>query len=206
MADNFTNVKILSNPLKTLTLQGKHTKVDCKFMCTIPPNYIDINEGVWQIKVGNVYIEDKSTPTKYNNVMLIFEIKTGLVEVTLSALKTPLTKAIYDQHFNRFSTCRTLLEKEASATLTATPEAYLSFLATSVSTQQTLWSHAVTLKDSIPFYYFNPTHVGNEWFTIDSPSDRAFEVMFEQKANVALPPEHSYEFEFEITFLLKRML
>ena len=196
------NVQITSNPLKTIVFKGTHDRATCFFRCEIPTEYMDISDGVWQVKVGNVYIEDKLA-TKFDQVMLIFEIKTDLVfrHTTLSQLPIPY-KYKEDNVNDRFSSCR----KPLGEVLRSTDFVPVDFLPTSVRIEQTLWSHAVTLEKRTPFYYVNPAQVGNEWFTIEHAEKNSFVVFFEQKHETAFPPTTNFQFNFEIVFLFKRML
>lgn len=193
------NVQITSNPLKTIIAKGTHDPGNCYFRVEIPTEYMDISDGVWQVKVGNVYIEDKRA-TKFDNCMTIFEIKTDLLFRQTTASNLPVNFRYKPDM--PLSSCR----KPLGEVLRNTDFVPVDFLPSSIRIEQTLWAQAVTLDKRMPFYYFNPAQVGNEWFTIENADKNFFSVIFEQKHEVALKPTSGYLFEFEIVFYFKRML
>lgn len=204
---NFTNVKIISNPIQTVTLKGTHTPGNCLFKVDFPVGGMDISDGVWQIKVGNVYIEDKTSPAHFDNVMLIFQIRTQLVTVLVNPMHTQVytgESVKIDDSNTRLSNCRKplyqLLRDQSTSSL------YESIIPSGSKTEEILWAIAVTLRKSIPFHFFNPSDAGNEWFTVNQADKTGFFVYFEQKLNTALPKDTLFKFDFEVVFLFRRML
>jgi len=196
------NVQITSNPLKTIIAKGTHDRANCYYRIEIPTGYMDISDGVWQVKVGNVYIEDKQG-TKFDQVMLIFEIKTDLLFRQTTPSQLPVNYHFKrDSSNNQFSTCR----KPLGEALRNTDFVPVDFLPSSIRIEQTLWAHAVTLDKRTPFYYFNPAQVGNEWYTVENADKNSFSLIFEQKHETAFPLTTEFKFDFEIVFYFKRML
>lgn len=204
---NFTNVKIISNPIQTVTLKAYHSPGSCLFRVEFPVGCMDITEGVWQIKVGNVYIEDVTAPEPFNNVMLIFQIRTQLVSVQVKPMQQPVPtgeSVKINEHNTKVSNCRKPLYELLNES--STSSLFETIIPSSAKTEEVLWATAVALQKPVPFHFFNPSQVGNEWFTVNQADKTGFFVYFEQKDNTALPKTTQFKFYFEIVFLFRRML
>jgi len=72
--NEFSKVKLISNPVKSIVLHHDFSDTDTKARCKLDPQFIDIREGVWQVAVSHVLILNKAA-TELNTV---FDLKTNL--------------------------------------------------------------------------------------------------------------------------------
>jgi len=105
--NDFTNVKILPNPIKTLTFKTNVTKTDSQFNSRLWPDYFRLDEGLWSMTLGDVLIKNLMTTT----LTTVFDIKTELVTGfedrynTYQKINEPnLFREIYPQFVSNFTT------------------------------------------------------------------------------------------------------
>jgi len=77
--NNYSQVKLLSNPLKSVTCKHKFNAKDTVRECKVFPELLDLGCGVWQVAVQSVLVVNR-TPRFPNNepFKTIFDIKTNL--------------------------------------------------------------------------------------------------------------------------------
>lgn len=196
-SSKFTNVKNLTNPIKTLVVRGEHTPKECLFGAPIPVGLFDLTDGVWLVKVGNVFIQDLRRIDATDNMMTIFQIKSNCVRTQTKPQELPLP-----QHPGSGGSCDVPLRQ----VLLPWNSTNTYYLPSSVSIAQTLWEHNLVFQNRVPFYLIHPTEVGNEWYTVSEAEKDYFQYNFEQHPDVTLPMTIDFKFKFEITFLFQRMV
>jgi hypothetical protein len=77
--NRYSQVKLLNNPLKSVTCKQKFTNQDTVSDCKVFPELLDLGCGVWQVAVQSVLIVNR-TPRFPNNepFKTVFDIKTNL--------------------------------------------------------------------------------------------------------------------------------
>lgn len=77
--NSYSQVKLLSNPLKSLSCKHQFTNQDTIRECKVFPELMDLGCGVWQVAVQSVLIVNR-TPRFPNDEPLktVFDIKTNL--------------------------------------------------------------------------------------------------------------------------------
>ena len=73
--NKFTQVKLLSNPLKSITCRHTFTNQETIAECKLFPELLDLGCGVWQLAVQSVIIKNLTQGKKLNS---IFDLKTNL--------------------------------------------------------------------------------------------------------------------------------
>jgi len=76
--NKYSQVKVLSNPLKTITCKHQFTHEDTRKDCKIFPELLDLSCGVWQVAVQSVLIVNKTKRFTNTPLNTIFDIKTNL--------------------------------------------------------------------------------------------------------------------------------
>jgi len=105
--NEFSNVKLLSNPIKSLTFKTNVSKTEFEFHSRLWPSYFKLDEGVWCMTVGDVLVKNL-LPTSLTTV---FDVKTELVtgfddqKFTYQKFNQPhLYRETYPQFVSNFQT------------------------------------------------------------------------------------------------------
>ena len=72
--NDFSQVKILNNPIKTITCRHKFDNSETLLHCKIFKELLDLGQGVWQVAVQSVLINNKTK----TNLATVFDLKTNL--------------------------------------------------------------------------------------------------------------------------------
>lgn len=187
---DFSNVKLLSNPIKTKRFGGNLTDRDCDFECPLLYQHMDITQGVWQIKVDSVLFVNH----EQLEFETVFDIKTDLL-TTYESLANVMVDPVHDGRF--VQGCRV-----ANSVVCPNLQIYESY-PSMTSTQQTIWSKDVALTRQQKFVFITSAQSGSEWYTIDVPKLNGFRVFLEMRPSVRALISRSLK--FEINFLFRRM-
>ena len=72
--NNFSQVKILNNPIKSITCRHKFNNLDTVASCKIFKELLDLDQGVWQVAVQSVIIRNLVR----SKLTTVFDLKTNL--------------------------------------------------------------------------------------------------------------------------------
>lgn len=73
--NEFTNVKVLSNPYKVVNFKGTFTDSDTALRCEFFPEQINFSQGIWQVALKDILIINK----RNEPIRGVFDVKTDLV-------------------------------------------------------------------------------------------------------------------------------
>jgi hypothetical protein len=103
--NQYSQVKILNNPVKSVTCRHKFTNSETVATCKIFKELLDLGQGVWQMCVQSVLIKNNTPNTKLNTV---FDLKTNLsssykqVQGSAVAINETLTSLEFRCNFGDF--------------------------------------------------------------------------------------------------------
>lgn len=183
--NDFSNVKLLSNPIKTKKFSGNLSRESCDFDCPLLYQHMDITQGVWQIKVDSVlFVKDDIM-----EIATVFDIKTDLL-MTYDTLANVITTG---------PDCRFPTGAGTVCPQLAMFEGYPAIAAT----QQTIWSKDIAMTSHQKFIFINSAQSASEWYTVDAPKLNGFRIIVQQRPSVSSPLPHNLK--VEINFLFRRM-
>ena len=77
-ANQYYQVKIISNPVKSVTCRHRFSKTETVATCKIFKELLDLSQGVWQVCVQSVLIQNKHSTGPGYYVRTVFDLKTNL--------------------------------------------------------------------------------------------------------------------------------
>ena len=126
----YSQVKVLSNPVKSVACRQTFTKTSTAATCKVFRDLLDLNTGVWQVAVGQVIVRNIGD----FNVLSIFDLKSNLcssyehihgypicVDECISSFRVslyPKTAFLYQPYFPVFFTVQSACASEYKLYLT----------------------------------------------------------------------------------------
>lgn len=176
--NDFSNVKVIVNPIRSQHVQVTVKNNKGQISCEVLPSQIDFTNGLWQVKVHSVVVDNYFDRIDPKALASVFDIRTSLISTyeqrgpnELNAICPELLKL---GNFSKF-----------------------------LAKQLTLFSiNLVWPKANKQHSYFdNKTH---HWFTIEAKPFNSFDVFVCARNRMPIMPPDSI-LNFDIEFLFQRI-
>jgi len=177
--NEFTNIKILENPIRTHRVKIKLKNNTAKVNTELLPSQIDFTEGLWQVKLNNVVADNYGVVDK---------------------LQSPAYSAVFDVRSNLITT----YERKNTSDISLTPELFsLGNFSKFVAKNLTLFSFNVEFSQKT-LKHILIKNLEPHWFTVEAKAFDSFDIIVCTRLRMPKMPA-TFVLNFELELLFRRI-